>query len=247
MYISSKTPVVILVSPQLPENIGAVARVMSNFGIEALRIINPRESHLHPKAIATSTHGAFILKKATLYLSLEESIEDLHFVFATSAFLRVIDKCVIYPRQAAQEISKHINNTNKVGIIFGRESSGLSNSEINLANKIINIPTFDVNRSLNLAQAVSIIAYEFMIAQNYKQFIRKDSIEDNLAHRTELNILMQRVLSLLKTKKFFLFPEKEGQMTEKVMNILIKSTLTRSEIKIIHGILSAISHNDTAH
>lgn len=229
---------VILVEPQLPENTGAVGRVMSNFGLQKLRLVNPRHKWPHHKAKAMSVHGGFILDEAGLYPSLNEAMADCHYVWAAAAGLRDMDKQVISPRAAAREIAMCLEEGIKIGLMFGRESSGLTNKEINSANGIIKIPTSKLNNSLNLAQAVAVIGYELMLeVSKPKEIVKK---REEVAPRDELQILLRRLLGSLEGTSFFIFPEKRAQMRQKVEDILVKAHLTSREVRIIHGMLSAL-------
>lgn len=149
-------PVIILVGPQLGQNIGATARAMKNFGISELRIVCPRDPWPNHQAEIMAVGAVDIIHKAQIYDDLESAISDLNYVYATTAQTRDMNKNHVM----VKEISSHFPKDMKVGIMFGRENSGLTNPEIAAANSIITIDT-DVNfSSLNLAQAVLIVCYE---------------------------------------------------------------------------------------
>lgn len=239
--------VVILVGPQLGENIGAAARIMSNFGLEDLRIVSPRDPWPNEKAIAVATEGSFVLEKARIYSDIYGAVEDLNFVFATTSSFRDIDKIVLLPRNAMEECYLRSVNSQRIGIMFGRESSGLTNKEIALANKLIVIPTSSKNKSLNLAQAVAIIMYEFMmIKMQYRKGLKLDwSMKQPKAVRNEIEVLYSRVMMMLENNEFFHFSEKKQQMSDKVRNMLLKMELTSNEVKVLHGILRILAHDRT--
>ena len=150
-------PAIILVRPQLPENIGAVARVMANFGLKNLRLVNPLVPPLDAKAIAMAARASAILESAPIYPSLDEALADLLYVYGTSAGTREMIKRNTPIREAMEEIAI----CDRVGIIFGPERTGLTNEELSKCRAILYIPVDPKFSSLNLAQAVAITAYEW--------------------------------------------------------------------------------------
>ena len=239
--------VIILVGPQLGENIGAAARIMSNFGMDELRIVAPRDPWPNEKAVAMAAGGSHVLDKARIYSDIYGAVEDLNFVCATTANFRDLDKIVLLPRNAMEECYLRSVNSQRIGIMFGRENSGLTNKEVNLANKLIVIPTNSKNRSLNLAQAIAIVAYELMmIRMQYRKGMNIDwSMKQPKAVRNEIEVLYSRVMMMLENGEFFPFPEKKQQMSDKVRNMLLKMELTSNEVKVLHGILSVLAHDRT--
>ena len=135
--MSYKNIYFILVRPQLGENIGATARALKNFKLSKLRIVNPRSGWPNQKAIATSVGAKSILQSSKIYNSLDKSISDLNLIFATTSRIRKVNKKII----SISDLNKNIKNNQKIGIIFGPESSGLSNNELNCADYLVKIPT----------------------------------------------------------------------------------------------------------
>ncbi len=239
---------VILVAPQMSENIGAAARVMSNFGIRSLRIVNPRDGWPSDKAVQLAAHGEFILKEAIIYNELNAAIEDLTFIIATTATSRNLNKEVISPRKAIEIACLQASQGNRVGIMLGRESTGLTNNELEYADVIATIPTSSLNRSLNLAQALAIIAYEYMLHVIQHENNEKDKYlpyaelnSGAIAPRREIKSFLDRLVPILERERFFSIPQKRDQMLNKLRTMLIKAKLSSSELRILHGILRALS------
>ncbi|NIX76550.1 RNA methyltransferase [Microvirga terricola] len=154
-------PVIILVEPQLAENIGMVARAMANFGLSELRLVSPRNGWPKKGAHSAASGAVHVLESAKLYDTVPEAIADLNFVFATTARERGQMKRVFGPDAAMQEARERIGAGQGVGILFGRERTGLENDEVSLADAIITFPVDPQFSSLNLAQAVLLVSYEW--------------------------------------------------------------------------------------
>ena len=224
-------PVIILLEPQLEENIGAVARAMLNFNLHNLRIIKKR---WRPNKISfkTSAKADEILKKAQAFKNLEEAINDLQFVFATSNRKRDLNTDVVNLKQGTKIINHYKNS--KVGILFGPERSGLTNEHIALCDKIIEIPLNKNFKSLNLAQSVLLIAYElFNLSLSKSNFIKKTE----KIKKKELLIFFTVLENYLEKGNFFKVKEKKKIMMRNVKTIFNKAELTEKEIKILLGII----------
>ncbi|QFU15997.1 RNA methyltransferase [Microvirga thermotolerans] len=154
-------PVIVLVEPQLAENIGMVARAMANFGLSELRLVAPRNGWPKKGAHSAASGATHILDGAKLYDTVRDAIADLHYVFATTARERGQMKRVFGPEPAMAEARRRIGEGQGVGILFGRERTGLENDEVSLADAIVTFPVDPRFSSLNLAQAVLLMAYEW--------------------------------------------------------------------------------------
>ncbi len=150
-------PIIILVAPQMGANIGATARAMKNFGLNELRIVAPRDGWPNEQARSNAVGAVNIIDHAKIFDSLEDSIKDLEYLYATTCIKRAMNKDYVF----SQNLPLDYPNSEKVGIMFGRENNGLSNEEIAFATKIITINTTEFS-SLNIAQAVIIICYELL-------------------------------------------------------------------------------------
>ena len=157
-------PAIILIEPQLGENIGMVARAMLNCGLTDLRLVRPREIWPNDKAVAAASGADRVLDKARLFASATDAIADLNHVYATTARPRYMTKRVMTPRQAASELRAEIASGAASGILFGKEAAGLHNDDIALAEAIITVPLNPAFSSLNLGMAVLIVGYEWFAA-----------------------------------------------------------------------------------
>jgi tRNA/rRNA methyltransferase len=151
-WLGTKGPVIVLVEPQLAENIGAVARAMGNFALEELRLVKPRDGWPNPGANRTASGADRILDEAKLYQTLEEAIADCTLVIAATARQHDQIKEVVGPEQAARDLFPHVEAGNKAALVFGRERNGLEIHEVGLANKILTMTVNPAFASLNLGQ-----------------------------------------------------------------------------------------------
>lgn len=227
---------IILVSPQMGENIGSSARVMKNFGLRDLRIVAPRDGWPNPKAQEMSVGAIDIINDAKIFTSLEDATSDLSHIYATTGAPRGMNKNYILSRQLSSDIP--VNS--KIGIMFGRESSGLSNEEISRANKILVIDTDKNFTSLNISHAIGIICYELFGAKNQ---LREDlNNSQKFASREELNYFFDHLFASLEDKKFFRTIEKQEHMKHKIRNLFTRiDNLSQSELQILHGIVTVLS------
>src|SRR5712672_1297262 len=154
-------PIVILVAPQLGDNIGTTARAMANFGLSRLRLIKPRDGWPNPRAYVAASGADRILDEAVLYDTVEAAIADCTYVLATTARAHDQAKPVLAPEEAARVIAPRIAAGEAVGVVFGRERYGLENTEVALTDAIVTYPVNPAFASLNLAQAVLVVAYEW--------------------------------------------------------------------------------------
>ena len=227
-------PVIILLEPQLEENIGAVARAMLNFNLHNLRIIN-KTWRPNKVSLKTSAKADEILKNAQVFKNLEEAINDLQFVFATSNRKRDLNTDVVNLKQGTKIINNYKNS--KVGILFGPERSGLTNEHIALCDKIIEIPLNKNFKSLNLAQSVLLIAYElFNLSSSKSNFVKVEKIK-----KKELLIFFKVLQDYLEKRNFFKVKEKKKIMMRNVKTIFNKAELTEKEIKILLGIIKNLT------
>ncbi len=235
-------PYIILNEVQLPENVGMVLRAMLNFGFQNLRLVNPKIKIPNKKIIASSA-GAYdiIGKNIKLYNSLEESIEDIECLCATSVRKRDLDSFVGAPRLSMKKISQNFKYENAIGFLFGPEKAGLKNSELALANMIINIPTNKAFGSLNLAMSVNIICYEWYIKNNKENF--KHFHEKDIAKKKEVSFFSNRLVKILTQSNFFKDTKEQEKLINNLKNIFFKNNLTNKELRILHGVITNIKKN----
>lgn len=162
LELVAEGPAIILVEPQLGENIGMVARAMANFGLSELRLVNPRDGWPSEKARAAASKADHVIDGTRVFETLEEAIKDLNFVYATTARERYGFKPVRAPVTAADTLRTKFKAGEKTGILFGRERWGLTNEEVALADEIVTFPVNPAFASLNIAQAVLLMSYEWM-------------------------------------------------------------------------------------
>jgi tRNA/rRNA methyltransferase len=239
-WIERPGPIVVLVEPQLGENIGAAARAMANFGLSRLRLVNPRQGWPNPKATMMAAGADRVLDHAVLYATLEAAIADCHFVLATTARAHDQAKPVISPGQAAQEMAQHIAAETNVAILFGRERNGLENAEVALADRIITFPINPAFASLNLAQAVALVAYEWLkhAAAEALPFAMPDKSKP--APKQQLLAFFENVERELETVEFFRPAEKRETMVINLRNIFSRMQPTQQDIQTLHGVIMAI-------
>lgn len=227
-------PIIILVAPQMGENIGAVARAMKNFSVSELRIVTPRDGWPSEQARSMAVSAVNIVDAAKIYDTVEESIADIEYLYATTATPRSINKNYVLSEHLLQDYPIDC----KVGIMFGRENCGLQNKEIAFAHKIISINTGDFS-SLNIAQSVIIICYELF---HGTQALANVDNQQALASRGELNYFFEHLLTELEQKNFFKVPEKKATMTQNIMNIFTRiDKLSTSELQTLRGIIRTLS------
>ncbi|MBE6452910.1 MAG: RNA methyltransferase [Alphaproteobacteria bacterium] len=232
-------PCIILIEPQLAENIGMTARAMMNCGIAELRLVKPRENHLSDKAIAASSNAEEILYNASVYSSTEEAISDINWVLATTARHRDQIKPIFSAEFAATDMADKLKYGQKCGILFGPERTGLHNKDVCLSNAIINIPLNPKHCSLNLSQAVLLVGYEFYKTQ--KTMSENTLVTNNteIADKEKTIKFCEFFEDLLSDCGAFKLDEKREKMVINLRNIFTRNQLTKQEIDTLYG---AIRH-----
>ena len=225
------TPTIILVRPQLPENIGMTARAMDNFGFSKLSIVSPRDGWPSQKAESSAKQAKKIINKAKIYNSLDNAISNYDMVIATSNRKRFLTKKTY---NNFNLLMKKIKGFNNIAILFGPENSGLSNKDIRLANFLFTIPTHKLNKSLNLSHAVSLISYEFFISNNVSIKNIKTSINDKV-NKLEFSNFMNCLISDLDSRGFFHPDEKKDSMVDNIYSIYNKIDLSKKELSMLWG------------
>ena len=158
-------PIAVLVNPQLGENIGTAARAMANFGLHELRLVDPRDGWPNEKALTSSSGANWIIEGASVHETLADALKDVNYVYATTARPRGMIKEVITPEQAGDDMRARIARGEKLAILFGRERWGLNNDEVSLADVIVTAPVNPAFASINIAQAVLLMGYEWFKEQ----------------------------------------------------------------------------------
>jgi tRNA/rRNA methyltransferase len=234
-------PVVVLVEPQLGENIGAAARAMANFGLERLRLVKPRQRWPNDKAVMMAAGADRILDGAVIYDSLEAAIADCAFVLATTARAHDQAKPVVGAAEAAAEMADHVAAGETVAIVFGRERNGLENDEVALADCILTLPVNPAFASLNLAQAVVIVGYEWFKLSNGGKLPFTMPEKSAPAPKQQLLAFFAALERELETVEFFRPPDKRETMQINLRNIFSRMQPTQQDIQTLHGVIMAIA------
>lgn len=237
-----KHPVIILVKPQLGENIGTAARAMYNGGLTSLRLVAPRSGWPDPSALKPSAGAYDIIMDAQVYETTREAISDLHVVYATTARMRDMNKPSFTPKQAVEALYEAISQDAQVGILFGPERTGLENDDLSLVNGLIHIPLNPSFTSLNLAQAVLIMAYEWFQNLNIEGNREPLRPQPPLASKAELLDFFDQLESELDRTGFLRVPHKRPVMVRNLRNIFQRLPLTSQEIKTLRGVIGSLAN-----
>ena len=216
---------IILVEPQMGENIGAAARAMKNFSIRDLRIVNPRDGWPNTKANEMSVGAADIIKSAKIYDDFKSSLLGVTKLYAMTARKRDIHKPHIYLHEL-QDIDENS------AFMFGKESSGLTNDEISIADAIVTINTDESFSSLNIAQSVILVCYQIFKNKNYHH---NKKIE--LCDKEHLAYFLDNLIEIIDDKGFFKAQEKKALMICNIKNIFARNNLSKSELQTLIGII----------
>ncbi|MGO4574298.1 RNA methyltransferase [Microvirga sp. 2TAF3] len=236
----SGKPIIILVEPQLAENIGMVARAMANFGLSELRLVSPRNGWPKKGAHSAASGATHVLEGAKLYDTAREAIADLNFVFATTARERGQMKRVFAPEPAMQETQRRIAEGQDVGILFGRERTGLENDEISLADAIVTFPVDPKFSSLNLAQAVLLVAYEWHKREAQGALPFTGERRSPPAEREKITSFFDYLETELDAVNFY--PEdKKPIMARNMRDIFHRLEMTEQDVRTLRGAIRALA------
>ncbi len=236
-------PAVILARPQLGENIGMVARAMANFGLTDLRLVDPRDGWPSETARAAASGADWVIDGARVFDSTAEAIADLGLVLATTARPREIAKPVIDPAGAVARLKPRIEAGEAAGILFGAERSGLDNDEVALAEAIVTFPTDPRFSSLNLAQSVLLMGYEWFRAGGDgggRPKLGKGEAPA-IAPKADVERLFEHLEDELDEAGFLHPPEKRPVMIRNLRNIFLKAELTEQEVRSLRGVIKALA------
>lgn len=234
-------PAVILVEPQLGENIGACARAMLNFGLSDLRLVRLRDGWPSEKAVAASSRATEVLDNVRLFPTTAEAVADLGFVLAATARPRDMAKDELSPREAAHRLHDLAASGTGAGILFGREAAGLANDDVALADSMVAIPANPAFASLNLAQAVLVIAYEWFQAGNDAAGRAAPEHVETPATREELVGFFEHLEAELDAGGFLKPPEKRPRMVRNLRNLFHRAALSGQEVRTLRGVIAALT------
>ncbi len=247
-----ETPSVILMEPQLADNIGMVARACANFGLDDLRLVSPRDGWPNEKARIAASGANYIIDDAQAFGTLDESIADLNWVAATTARQRDLRKPVLTPEQAIAEMRKRIGQGERCGVLFGRERNGLETNEVAVADALIMIPVNSRFASLNLAQAVLLTGYEWMRGDAGRSLGRVTTYEkplteglylgrDRPATKEELFGLFEHLERELEANGFFNPAHRRTVVSQNIRTLLTRLSATEQEVRTLRGIVATLS------
>jgi tRNA/rRNA methyltransferase len=228
------TPIIILVRPQLGENIGKAARAMLNFGLTEMRLVAPRDGWPNPNAGPAASGADVVLEKAQVFDTLAEAVADISHVYATTVRKRGVTKPVLTPAEAASDI---IAAPGRSAILFGAERSGLDIDEVAMARTIITVPINPEFGSLNLAQAVILCAYEWSKHQTLKSPPKVEL--DPPAPQEELDGMIDQLFAQLEANRYFFPPERASATQQTLRNLLTKPAWNSLEVRTLRGVLSS--------
>jgi tRNA/rRNA methyltransferase len=240
-WIAQPGPVVVLVEPQLGENIGAAARAMANFGLSKLRLVRPLQPWPNDKARMMASGADRILNDAVLYDTLRDAIADCALVYAMTARSHDQAKPVVDAAGAAQDMGPHVAAGETVALVFGRERNGLENDEVGLADRVVTLPVNPAFASLNLAQAVLVAAYEWFKLMQGGALPFSMPEKSAPAPKQQLHAFFDSLESELERVEFFRPPEKRQTMTINLRNIFHRMQPTQQDIQTLHGVIMAIA------
>lgn len=250
--LGEQAPVIVLVRPQLGENIGTAARAMANFGVCNLRLVDPRDGWPNDRARSAAAGANAVIEEAGLFGRTEEAIEDLHYVCATTARVRDMVKPVMTPESAVTEMRKRALEGQRCGILFGAERSGLDNDQLSLADAIITAPVDPAFASLNLAQAVLILCYEWLKQSGAESLGRQTTLDGpareglampgtHPATRAELVGFFEQLESELDASGFLYPREKRPAMVRNIRNLFHRVGATEQDVRTLRGIVASLT------
>ena len=242
-----RPPVIVLVETQMGENIGAAARAMANFGLRELRLVKPRDGWPNDKARAAASRGDAIIDEVRLFDTLAAAIADLELVYATTARPHDIAKEVESPAVAAHSLHRAAAQGVRTGLLFGREKWGLTSDEVGLCDRIVTIPVDPTFASLNIAQAVIVVAYEWRRQvvgdPAWTPFTEKQRSPQ--ATKGDLLAFFDHLEASLDSVDFFRPDSKRPMMVRNLRQIFQKARLSEQEVRTLHGVVAALERRPT--
>jgi tRNA/rRNA methyltransferase len=232
-------PVVVLVRPQMGENIGTTARAMLNFGLTRLRLVDPVCGWPNAKAVNAASGASVVLNDIEIFASTRAAVADLHRVYATTARPREMVKPVFTGEAAGGELKRRLDAGERVGVLFGPERTGLENEDVTLADAIVSIPLNPGFASLNLAQAVLLVAYEFHRAGDATPPVQ--TVSDLApAPKAEVDRLLAHLVDLLDGTSFFRSGARRDSRIRELEMLLHRRELQQVEVQTLRGVIKAL-------
>ncbi len=234
-----RPPAVILVRPQLGENIGAAVRNMLNFGLSELRLVSPRDGWPNPDADAMAAGALPVLEQAKVYAIAEEAVADLHYVLATTARRRDLEIPVLGTKNIGSKLRKIGVGGQNTGVMFGPEKAGLTNDDVVLADAILTYPINPAFQSLNLAQAVGIFAYMWAADEGVPPVFKDTNMKP--ASREDLVRMMEHLEAELEKSGFFYPPSKMPLMKRNIRAPFMRAKMTEQEVRTMRGMIKSLA------
>jgi tRNA/rRNA methyltransferase len=234
-------PAIILVRPQLGENVGTTARAMLNFGLTELRLVRPQCGWPNAKALQAASGATEVLNRLRVFDRVEDATSDLHRLYATTARPRDLPKPVVTAAQAVREARTALHSGEGVGILFGPERTGLSNDELIYADAVVSIPVNPDFFSLNLAQAVLLVAYEWFASATDVPDRREVEPAGRPATKGELDQLLEHLLAELDAVNFFRTPDRRASMSRALRLIFARAELREPDVHLLRGVIKELA------
>ena len=231
-------PAIILANPQLPENIGFIARIMKNFELDDLRLVNPRDGWPNRKAGIIAVGGLDIIEKARVYDNMKDALEGLEDIYACSGRLRKLNKPCYNLKEHIEDIKETLTPESKVGLMYGSEKSGLTNDEIIHAKKIINITANEEYPILNLSHAVGLTIYEYYNLKDLSPHKKKYKAQKTSGK--ELAYFLEDLQEKLSQTDFFIDGARQEKLFQNITNIFTRNNLSGQEVKSLIGIVKSL-------
>jgi TrmH family RNA methyltransferase len=236
-----ESPIIVLVRPQEPRNIGAVARAMANGGLFHLRLVAPREGWPQPIAWRTASGADRILDAAQLHATLDEAIADCQRVLATCPRPRHVVQRVLTARGAASELREANARGLRTAVLFGPERAGLTAEDVARCDAMVRYPVNPDFASLNLAQAVMVLAYEWFVAADATPPAQLVTNETRVADRAELAAFLDRLVAELDASGFLHHEKKRPGMVRNLRHWFVRGEITEQELRTLHGVVTELS------
>ncbi|MDE0391231.1 MAG: RNA methyltransferase [Rhodospirillales bacterium] len=243
-HVDKGAPAVVLVRTQLGENIGAAARAMLNCGLADLRLVQPRDGWPNVKALGAASGADAVLSSTRVYGTVEEAVADLNVVHATTARPRELLKPELAPRESVAAMREAAQGGARLGLLFGPEKAGLKNEELVLADAIVRIPLNPAFASLNLAQAVLIMAYEWRLASGPLEDIEEPPPPTGSARpatKEEILHFFEHLEGALDERSFYPTPEMRPKMVQNMRTMFERISLTRQDVQTLRGVVRALT------
>jgi tRNA/rRNA methyltransferase len=237
----TSAPVIILVRPQLGENVGAAARAMLNFGLTDLRLVRPQCGWPNVKAVQAASGATEVLNRLQVFDRVEDAVGDLHRLYATTARPRDLPKPVVTVEQAAREARAALRRGERVGILFGPERTGLANDELIYADAVVSVPVNPDFFSLNLAQAVLLVAYEWFQSATQISDRQESLPAGRPATKGELDQLLEHLIAELDAVNFFRTADRRASMSRALKLIFARAELHEPDVHLLRGVIKEIA------